>query len=280
MKALVKIGSDPEVFITKDGKIVPSVGLVGGRKKFPRKIKGSKVGLGVLEDNVTVELNPRAYAFSSRLDCNQLAYNMGKELADLLAGAGLGYTLGHTHLFNAVELASPQAQEMGCDPDFLAHDDGAFRAALSPKLLGNYRFAAGHIHIGYDSSIIPACPMIQLIEALAYLPLLHKDQQGYGQNGRRSYYGIAGLFRTTSYGVEWRTPSNFWMKDGKLLEEVGKVATALVRQPTVAASVYKEIERSLATAGMHGWKVVASFINHEQVDNAPDVSTWRKRLKV
>jgi hypothetical protein len=280
MKALAKIGSDPEVFVTKNGMIVPSVGLVGGRKKSPKRIAGSKIGLGVLEDNVTVELNPRAYAFTARLDCGKLVETMNKELASFLKELGLGYQLGSGHTFTAADLATPQAQEMGCDPDYLAHQDGAYRPALHPLDVGNNRYAAGHIHVGYDASIIPRAPMVQLIEALAYMPLLHLDKQmGKGSCCRRIFYGRAGLYRPTAYGVEWRTPSNFWL-DGKapLLEEVGKVATALLKKPDVAASVYRDIESGLAVPGRTGWQLIEQIITCELEPIC--VHSYRKRLAV
>ena len=70
----------------------------------------------------------------------------------------------------------------------------------------------GHIHIGYDEpnqetseKIIYAMDIVLGLESL----LLDKDDR------RKEMYGKAGCFRFKEYGVEYRTLSNFWVKDNE-----------------------------------------------------------------
>jgi len=74
--------------------------------------------------------------------------------------------------------------------------------------VGMQRFAAGHIHVGYDTSTVPPDIMAKFLDLSLGLSTLHLDKQG----ARRQFYGVPGLFRAKPYGVEYRTLSNFWLR--------------------------------------------------------------------
>jgi len=68
----------------------------------------------------------------------------------------------------------------------------------------------GHIHIGYENpdtdtsiAIIQAMDLFLGVSSI----LLDDDTE------RRVMYGKAGAYRFKKYGVEYRTLSNFWIKD-------------------------------------------------------------------
>lgn len=267
----VTLGFDPEVWVVQQGAIVPSCGLIGGGKKNALPVKGSKWGLAVLEDNVTLEINASPIQYTPDLDIQEILVGITSELRAFLRDKDLAFTYGSSYNFTDEQLASEQAQVMGCDPDFLAYQHGASRAALSPEIIGNWRFTAGHVHIGYDvaQSGIPPQYMVMMVEALTYLRWLPTDLQ----NQRRRYYGIAGLFRPTAYGVEWRTPSHFWMSYGAFLNDVGAVAQAVIKDVAKTQRVYAFLDKALATnvggKNLSGWEVVQDIINAERTRAIP-----------
>lgn len=73
----------------------------------------------------------------------------------------------------------------------------------------------GHIHVGYDNPTIEVNnDIILMMDAVLGLQSLFlcKDTR------RRELYGKAGCLRTKSFGVEYRTLSNFWIHDESLIE--------------------------------------------------------------
>lgn len=258
----VTIGHDVEGFLYNqtDGVVVSSIGKIGGSKHEPLAISGSKTGLRVQEDNVTIELNNTPVVVDANFQHN---WDMLIGTAKQEAKAHVMSKLGKNHYiqwwpaaeFRPKDLEHPQAAEFGCDPDFLAHQYGIRRDPISAKQVlqekGPVRFAGGHLHIGYNKaeSFITPWALIQLIEAYVYYPCARWDNQ----SARRPYYGLAGLYREKEYGVEYRTPSNFWMtEDTDFPIRVGQFAKAVLSDEQLARDLY-------TSANM---KMVADNINN------------------
>lgn len=75
----------------------------------------------------------------------------------------------------------------------------------------------GHIHIGYDNPDEETSEkIIIMMDIVLGLPSLFMDKD----TRRRELYGKAGCFRFKSFGVEYRTLSNFWIHDEQLLDWV------------------------------------------------------------
>lgn len=106
----------------------------------------------------------------------------------------------------------------------------------------------GHIHIGYDNpnqktseQIVYAMDAILGLESI----LLDKDDR------RKEMYGKAGCFRFKKYGVEYRTLSNFWIKDNesiawaynKTVEAVELVNTGIIE--TIIAQFETKIKNAI-----------------------------------
>lgn len=201
------IGCDPEMFLTTmGGNPVPSCGLIGGSKKKPL-ILNEEIGLGVLEDNVTLEFNinpaKNIKEFHSRM---RLAIDT---ISDFLKTKNLS-TLVRTHCeFPLEELQKfPGAMTFGCDPDFDAFKQGEQRIPPDPSVMGKYRCAGHHIHFGYDMNKhkMPPWAIVKYLEAFVTL----FDPDALQANGvRRKYYGLPGLYRPKEYGFEWRSPAGW-----------------------------------------------------------------------
>src|SRR5690606_24428610 len=121
-------------------------------------------------------------------------------------------------------LETENALTFGCQPDYNAY---TMQTNLRPNTSDEtLRSAGGHIHIGYKDApeydpeyYIPDEERANIVRALDLfigVPsiLLEPD------NKRKELYGKAGAFRPKPYGLEYRTISNYYMEDKKLIEWV------------------------------------------------------------
>jgi hypothetical protein len=204
-------GADPELFLRSaiDNSPVVSIGQIGGSKTFPRSIGN---GFALQEDNVAVEFNiPPA---DSKEKFNASIQFVLEHLKQELSPKGLVLDISATMDFDIEQLAHPQAQELGCEPDYNAWTN---RVNPRPKAPETLRSSGGHLHIGYANpdvevsrNIIKAHDLFCGVASLVY----DNDTR------RRAIYGKAGAHRIKGYGVEYRTLSNFWIKSPELTDWV------------------------------------------------------------
>jgi hypothetical protein len=203
----IKIGADPELFLKNKatGEYVPACDLIGGSKEKPKKI--DKKGHAVQEDNVMAEYNIRP-ASSAAQFVESHNFVLGY-LREALPEFDLGIVASVE--FKKEQLAHPKASVFGCDPDY-----NAWTMTINPPpgQNSNLRTAGGHIHIGYDGAHISnQIPLVKAMDLFVGVPSILLDPD----NRRRERYGKAGAFRPKEYGVEHRTPSNFWIGSDKLM---------------------------------------------------------------
>lgn len=195
-------GADPEFFILdpKTKQVTISCGKLGGTKGAPKPL--GELG-GYLEDNVTVEFNPLHSSTGRGLWGNLEALK-----AEFTKTTKFQLAPYQEWQFSDKELdAHPLAMQFGCDPDFDAYQGGQARKRIDPKDTANWRFCGGHIHIGIDPwPEIPKHIFVQLLDFFCYSSWAQHDTA----YERARFYGKPGLFRPKTYGVEYRTPSNFW----------------------------------------------------------------------
>lgn len=216
-KLQILVGSDPEVFMTKDGKFVSAHGMIPGDKKNPHKVDKGAVQV----DGMALEFN-----IDPAKNEKEFITNLTTVMA-MLKDMVPGYELKAVPVANfdkEVMDAQPlEALELGCEPDFNAWEDGKVNPRPDGKV--NFRTGAGHVHIGWGSGFdindpnhLEACCMVvkQLDYYLGLGSLLY-DEEGVK---RRVMYGAPGCFRPKSYGVEYRVLSNAWLKDEKLMSWV------------------------------------------------------------
>lgn len=201
------VGCDPEVFFIKEGKPFPAIGLVGGSKQFPRKLD---VG-AVQEDNVMAEFNIPPAKSETQFDTS--VARMLENVRKIAVKNGCELYISPYAEFEDHYLMHPQAQTIGCDPDYSAW---YMRQNESPTydLLKNIRTASGHVHVGFpnpDKNPMERYNVIKAMDLYLGVPsiLLDKDTT------RRKFYGKAGAFRPKEYGAEYRVLSNFWIKESK-----------------------------------------------------------------
>jgi hypothetical protein len=212
---LKTIGTDPEFFILNNStkEIVSSDLYITGNKDEVQILNSF---VSIHKDNIMIEAN-----ILPSVDKESFIRNINKTKQSINAYLNSLYNLSIiedvvspdvTHLIDDY-----QFYEFGCSPDFNVYNNTPLRK-LKPNrtmvLPDTHRFAGGHIHIGITNptrlrvfNLVKYCDMY--IGSL--LPILDKD------NLRKKYYGIAGNFRPKRYGMEYRTPSNFWLQNDTLI---------------------------------------------------------------
>jgi hypothetical protein len=133
-----------------------------------------------------------------------------------MASKGLELDISASKEFPVIDLMHPQAQELGCEPDYNAWTGRVNPRPRAPETL---RSSGGHIHIGYDNpteelsrKIVKAHDLFCGVGSVLYDP----------DTRRREIYGKAGAHRIKGYGVEYRTLSNFWISSEELMDWVYK----------------------------------------------------------
>lgn len=197
------VGADPELFLfSPEGKPLSIIGKLGGTKERP--IMLDKKGFAYQEDNVAAEYNIPACKTASTFQAANLY--MLDFLKKKLASFGVLRNVASV-LMPPEELIDPRAMVFGCDPDF-----NAWSLKNNPPPMADdptLRSAGGHIHVGniHDWS---KTKKIRLMRNLDYTVGLHSVIWD-SDNRRRELYGQAGSGRFKPYGIEYRTPSNYWI---------------------------------------------------------------------
>jgi len=210
------IGCDPEIFITHGGKGICANGLIPGTKEKPHPTANGAVQV----DGMALELNTTPVDIGDFEGFNQNVVKQIGCLRDMVnegnTGERIGISIKPVMDFDPeVMAAAPEeAKELGCDPDY-----SAYTMAPNPRPEGsvNFRTGAGHLHIGWGADIPLDNPehmaiCAGFVKACDYtvgmfMTVIDREPR------RRQLYGKAGAFRPKSYGVEYRTPSNVWIKN-------------------------------------------------------------------
>jgi hypothetical protein len=259
------IGADVEMFLqhkhTKE--IVSAEGIIKGSKYDPFVFDDTNRFFSTSLDNVLAEftippsITPTDFYNNIMKSVNYINGMIPQELIAVpLPAASL----------NDVWLQTENAQTFGCEPDFNAY---TMCENIKPSAEDkNLRSAGGHIHIGYDGATPlgdyytpdqERCAIIQALDMHIGLPsvLIEPD------NKRKELYGKAGAFRPKSYGVEYRTISNFYLVSKEYIEYIHKQVTNAISWlndgNTIDKSLGNYIQNLINTNDKNGAK---QLINH------------------
>lgn len=209
------IGSDPELFIvdsSKNNKIISSIGLIPGEKGHAYRPADLGEGFGLQIDNILAEYNVPPTAHKEDFVASMMI--MKDWIRDFVKKANPNYDVccKASAMVDDDQLTSDEAKLFGCSPDF-----NAWTCMQNPRPEGdstNLRTTGCHFHIGYDDhDMDTSVELVRVLDIFLGVPsvLIDKDDR------RRELYGKAGCFRLTSYGVEYRVMSGYFIDTPELV---------------------------------------------------------------
>jgi hypothetical protein len=222
----VTVGADPEGFLGDASAydyMIPSIGVVPGTKDAPHDLGD---GFFCHEDNVAIEVGFEPCISGHEFSLKAMEAPKRVKAAFLTKDQAITYQAAHT--FKPTELDHAQAKHFGCDPDFDAYTGGNVREIPKSLKASRTRFAGGHIHIGGDFNCPPFVAALFADLFLSLTPMTMWNVKQKSQNSVRApYYGRPGIFRQKEYGIEYRTPGNWWMTSSQYAERMGNLAVQL-----------------------------------------------------
>lgn len=195
------IGSDPEfILIDENYRPKSSIGILQSKTSSFNKI---------YYDNVLAEVQVKP-SFKKECFVKNIKHSLN-ELSNKIKPFRIS-TSSFCN-FPIAELEHKDSFKFGCESEYCAYELERIQKNNIKKLFkeSNMRFAGGHIHIGteikgQENQIM----LVRMLDLFLGLPLILIDNSK-GCEERRFYFGNFGRYRKKKYGIEYRTPSNFWI---------------------------------------------------------------------
>jgi len=215
------MGCDPEFFLERDHQIVSAHDLVPGSKEEPFTVnKGAiQVDGTAVEFNITPASTEKEFSSNIMEVLVQLREFIPQEFS---------FVFEPSVFYEKCYFSSlpPEVKRLGCDPDFNVYKAGTnhdtvvlvpnVKQKLKSGRMTRMRTGAGHIHIGWTEGkeITDKDHLWDCVTVIRNLDkIFHKYSRLWDDDDERLYlYGSPGDFRPKHYGVEYRTPSNAWLK--------------------------------------------------------------------
>ena len=263
-----KTGTDPEIFVEAEGKLLPAFEFLGSKAD---KRDVTDQGCKVYWDGAQAEFDVAAQGC---LEGVNFSIVQGLHLLRKLAKkhnpkADLSHKTVMTLSPELLASAKQEHVELGCMPSYNVYGHNG-DIVDNPRTMTT-RSAGGHIHLELNQkpeykqtpeSVAAIVRAMDAILGVCCVALFAK----YDSPERRRYYGLAGEFRLPPHGLEYRTLSNAWLMHPLLMHMVFDLA------------------RKSASFGAHGflskWKATEAetirCINNCDVELAKKIMTRNK----
>ena len=218
------IGADPEIFIRDAVSKRPACphGMIPGTKAEPYPVKDGAIQIDgmALEFNIDPCQTEDEFLFKIQSVMGQLRSRIDSKYE---------FKISPSQSFTSIWDSVPEeSKELGCDPDYNAYT-GEINYIDPSTSISAIRGAGGHVHVGWRTDNIDPMDPVHFEECRIVakeldiwlgLPSLHLEPQVQAKERRRQGVGLAGAFRPKPYGLEYRTLSNFWLKNPKYIRAV------------------------------------------------------------
>ena len=208
---MFSFGSDPEVFISSNGKIINAINVLPNKEN-----KISRGYTSIYYDNVLAEMQiTPAYSASEAIHNIRTAFQMLQEnIKDH------EIKIESAHWLDNQDLLDKESRIVGCNSEFCAYTLEQIQPPEDVIKSTGFRTAGGHIHLGnsdlfQDSKGI--LNTVRMLDLFVAIPSVLLDQD-ITQKYRRKIYGHAGSHRIPEHGLEYRCLGNFWLKSPRLVE--------------------------------------------------------------
>ena len=225
----MRLGTDPEVFLQDNaGKLVSVIGLINADKWNPLQIPDMPKGFTLQEDNVSLE-----YGIPPASTPEEFIHHIRAVMERSKAWVpGLSFSNLSCAIFPEDQMKHPAAHVFGCEPDYCAWTGTVNRKPQPPHEF--MRSAGGHIHV--ETAENP-WRVIMGMDLYLGVPSVLMDK---GED-RKQLYGKAGACRIKSYGPEYRTLSNFWIFEDRLIDWVWRNTARTLGNLDVAFEDYSDV---------------------------------------
>ncbi len=217
---LQKTGTDAEFFLRdkNSGEIVSAEGFVKGTKYRPFRFdKEASPWYTTQLDNVLAEITiPPASCFEEFFK----AITKAREYIHSTIPENLETVALASAILDEKYLQTDQARAFGCEPDFNAYTKGINEKPFCENF--QLRSCGGHIHTGFDGIEVKfrgdvynyevdeqRASIVRMLDLHVSVPLVIMEPD----SERKLLYGKAGAFRPKPYGLEYRSPSNWYLND-------------------------------------------------------------------
>lgn len=294
----IMLGCDPEFFFEEDGKVIGSEKVIG------KALSANYGATKFVMDGVQIELNPApGYCREGLAGSIAAAFRALRNHLASHPGIKASFTTCINLSKKELDGLSDAAKVLGCAPSL--NRANAKAAVTVNGATATKRSAGGHIHLGLNSPIMTgpdsysSSPKVnsevsiknreRLVDLLDILlgntcVLLDRDPLA---PERRKVYGRAGEYRLPKHGLEYRTLSNFWLRNYVLMSFVMGVArnACHVLSHTLNKEHYEREARNLPSStktlawdpeaellrlvgGAEGMKLIRRAINKNDYDLA------------
>lgn len=220
MQTQIKIGADPELFLSEGNKFVSAHGLFPGTKEAPYRVDKGAVQVDGLALEFNIDPANTKEEFLTNIDVvlTQMREMVRKVSPDLRLNFLPVARFDEEEFINYPD----ECKLLGCDPDF--NITGNANHAPENLIYEPIRTGSGHIHIGFREGGDPFSPE-NFYESLLVARHFHGDNKfpfklTAEEMERLKFYGANGAFRPKPYGVELRSFSNVWVEHQKTREQM------------------------------------------------------------
>lgn len=212
------VGADPEIFLRRHGKIIGSERVVPETKSI------------VARDGIQVEFNPPASMSSSILGSwiGQAFTNLDK-MAKAHEGVSICFDQVVEVEQSELRGLSEKSRILGCSPSENAYGVRPIGLTDEERAIYPIRAAGGHLHFGLKGDLFDErVRLVNWLDVFVGNTCVLIDREPKAAI-RRVHYGRAGEYRIPNHGLEYRTLSNFWLRNYTLLDFVLGLADIAVK---------------------------------------------------
>lgn len=223
-KVITTVGCDPELFFQREGKIIGSERVIAQSTPKWDPNGGDFAPTRVVVDGVQAELNPQYSYNVLGLQGNiRGAFQLLKGQLDQAPGVSICWRSVVPIAKRELDALSDKARMFGCQPsdNFYGHRPIRVNSAKYFK-----RSAGGHLHFGVRHPRLLSGgysglgvdlrrDFVAPLDVLCGNTSVLIDREPLAAERRRNY-GRAGEYRLTTFGLEYRTLSNFWLRHSAL----------------------------------------------------------------
>jgi hypothetical protein len=228
----ITLGSDPELFISREtGRVRKRKAILGSELVIPEKglaVDSPQFGhcADIVRDGVQIELHPIATSCRANMsNYMQAAFQtLDRQVKEVAKKIEQDINIDFSPVVKPSKgdllKLSPESRQLGCNPSFNIYGRKHIEKDGLRYLV---RSAAGHIHFGSEifkgPKAVDPKDFVRIMDVLVGNTCVLMDRDP-NASLRRKAYGRAGEYRLPKYGVEYRTLSNFWLHNYRLMSFV------------------------------------------------------------